>query len=78
MTEHPAGATGAIVDADAQLRHLHTILSQYVGGAQDAYTAAAMVQRVATQLDRACWCDHDVCCGLHRQHVSPHRRCPLR
>lgn len=70
--------TGVVVDADTELRLLHTMLLRYVGGEIGAHTATLLVERGSRRLQRACFCQHGVCCDMHATHVSPHQHCPMR
>lgn len=39
---------------------------------------ATLVDRANRKLARACYCEQNVCCKVHSNHVTPHQGCILR
>lgn len=69
---------GAVVPAASVLALLISAVDRYRDGTGSALELDGIAYRVSRQLGRACWCDEDVCCEIHKAHTSPHRRCILR
>lgn len=71
-------ATGAVVTARTHLDTLATWVDQWRKGDVTDRDMAALVDRSARQLARACFCETGQCCAVHQAHTSPHMGCVLR
>lgn len=79
--------TGPVVRASKVIAELRDALDRWSatatgetkkGDELTSFEVFALVRKTARTLERACWCDHGVCCDAHRNHVSPHQNCFLR
>lgn len=68
----------AIITAEAELKHLYTLIQRWESGSLSNADMANLVARKSTQLQKACWCEESVCCQAHNVHVVPHKNCMLR
>jgi hypothetical protein len=74
----PVRATGAVVTAKTHLDALATLMERWRDGEIGDRDMAALVDRSARQLARACFCETGQCCQVHQTHTSPHLGCVLR
>jgi hypothetical protein len=70
--------TGVIPEPRGIIKILTVQVERYRNANLSVVDLDGFIQRVARQLDKACWCDENVCCQVHGKHTTPHKRCILR
>ena len=66
------------LNAEDELINLLKMFMAYRDGVFDTEALVRGVHHTSDRLQLACFCDSELCCRLHQEHVNPHRYCILR
>lgn len=70
-----------IIKVETEIKRLSDLFEKWNKGELNNVDMAHLIRRSNKKLEKInqiCFCDEDVCCLAHKNHVIPHQNCILR